>query len=402
MQNLTLTITQLNTYIKQIIDAEDLISNVTVCGELSNYKVSNGNAYFDLKEDGAQISCIKFGESGQVFKNGDQVQISGRLNYHIKLGKLTFVVNKIQAHGMGELYKKYLELKEQLSNEGLFDEQYKKQVPRYAQKIGVVTSETGAVIRDILHVRNKKNPNTCVYIFPSKVQGVDAEYDIVNGIKFFDNDFPVDIIIVARGGGSFEDLAPFNTEVVARAAFKCKTPIISAVGHETDFSLLDFASDFRAPTPSVAGEVAFFDLKHEVNNILSNIESINYFMKKQLQGTKHNLELVLQSEASNIQNRIERGLSSLKLNIEKISYGVENFVNFNRTNLDKLITKIQENNPLKILSKGYSKISKNNIIVSSIDDVMIGDKIELSLKDGEIEALVENKRRNELWNMKKQ
>ena len=395
MQNLTLTITQLNTYIKQIIDAEDLISNVTVCGEISNYKVSNGNAYFDLKEDGAQISCIKFGEAFSQFKNGDLVQVSGKLNYHVKLGRLTFVVNKIQSHGMGELYKRYLELKENLEKEGIFDDRFKKPIPRFPQKIGVVTSETGAVIRDILHVRKKKNINTCVYIFPSKVQGVGAENDIVKGIRFFDNDFPVDIIIVARGGGSFEDLAPFNTEVVARAAFECKTPIISAVGHETDFSLLDFAADFRAPTPSVAGEVAFFDYRNEVNNVLSNIESINYFMKKQLQNVKYRLESVVQLETSNIENRILSQLSNLKLCLEKVGFSVDNIITSKKVNLDKTISKIQENNPLNILSKGYSKISKNEKVVASVQVLNVGDEIKLSLKDGEIMARVEEIRSDE-------
>ena len=364
MQNLTLTITQLNTYIKQIIDAEDLISNVSVYGELSNFKVSNGNAYFDLKEDGAQIACIKFGEQISSFKNGDRVQVTGRLNYHVKLGRLTFVVNKIQAHGLGDLYKKYIELKEKLEKEGVFDDRYKKSIPMFPKKIGVVTSETGAVIRDILHVREKKNKNTAVYVFPSKVQGVGAEDDIVKGIEFFSKDFPVDVIIVARGGGSFEDLAPFNTEAVTRAAFNCSIPIISAVGHETDFSLLDFASDFRAPTPSIAGEVAFFNFYEQVQKIQMNIESIKYFMDKKLKNEKLNVINMINQMSSNIENFSISQLTRVKLLIESNNYTVEKIKTNYINKLEKLITIIEQNNPLSILKKGYAKLSIDNKIIS--------------------------------------
>lgn len=390
MQNLTLTITQLNTYIKQIIDAEDLISNVSVYGELSNYKVSNGNAYFDLKEEGSQISCIKFGEVVGLFKNGDRVLVTGKLNYHIKLGRLSFVVNKIEAYGMGDLYKKYLELKEKLASEGIFDERYKKQIPRYPKKIGVITSETGAVIRDILHVRQKKNPNTSVYIFPSKVQGIGAEDDVVRGIKFFENEFHVDVIIVARGGGSFEDLAPFNTEVVARAAFECKTPIISAVGHETDFSLLDFASDFRAPTPSVAGEVVFFDYESEVKKILNCIESVKYFMDKKISAIKSSTELHVQWLTSSIEGLYLKKLSELKVLDNELQNLIDKIFINKKNKLENLLTSIQENNPLNILSKGYSRLSKDNKTVSSVNQVETGDELIISLKDGEVTAKVLN------------
>jgi len=389
MQNLTLTITQLNTYIKQIIDAEDLISNVTVYGELSNYKVSNGNAYFDLKEEGAQISCIKFGEVVGLFKNGDKVQVTGRLNFHVKLGRLSFVVSKIQSYGMGDLYKKYLELKEQLEKEGIFDDRYKKEIPKFPKKIGVVTSETGAVIRDILHVRQKKNLHTSVYIYPAKVQGIGAENDIEKGIRFFESEFPVDLIIVARGGGSFEDLAPFNTELVARAAFECNLPIISAVGHETDFSLLDFAADFRAPTPTFAGEVAFFDFNREINNILSKIESIDYFMKKKVKSEKLGLESIIKDSANAVKSKYLKGLLNLKIILEQIGTNVDKLILSKTSKHEKLMTIIQENNPLNILKKGYAKISSNGKVVSSIHNICVGEEIEITMNDGDVVAKVE-------------
>ena len=388
MQNLTLTITQLNTYIKQIIDAEDLISNVTVYGELSNYKVSNGNAYFDLKEEGAQISCIRFGETSNQFKNGDRVQVTGKLNYHVKLGRLSFVVNKIEAHGMGVLYQKYLKLKADLEKEGIFDERYKKPIPKFPKKIGVVTSETGAVIRDILHVRNKKNLFTSVYVYPSKVQGVGAENDVAKGIRFFESEFPVDVIIVARGGGSFEDLAPFNTELVARTAFECNLPIISAVGHETDFSLLDFAADFRAPTPSIAGEVAFFDIKSEFNNIINQVENIDYFMQKKLKQDKSNAEMIIKSLTSEIENMSLSQQTKIKVLIEKNTALIEKILLMKKNKHENLVSVIQENNPLNILKKGYARESANNKVISSVGDVVINDEINVTVKDGSIKAVV--------------
>ena len=388
MQNLTLTITQLNTYIKQIIDSEELISNVSVHGEISNFKVSNGNAYFDIKEEGAQLSCIRFGESSSQFKNGDQVLVTGRLNYHIKLGRLTFVANKIEAYGMGELYKKYLELKEKLEEQGIFDERYKKQIPKYAMSVGVVTSETGAVIRDILHVRAKKNPYTTVYIYPSKVQGVNAEDDVVRGIKFFSEEFPVDVIIVARGGGSFEDLAPFNTEKVARAAFECKIPIISAVGHETDFSLLDFAADFRAPTPSVAGEVAFFDFENEVGRIKGNIESAKYFMDKKLKYEKTQVELKVANNLGIVENMFLEDKSKISIMLMSLETAIDKLVAIKTHELEKMIFKLEENNPLTILKKGYAKITRDEDVISSIKNVKLGDEITVQLRDGKFVAEV--------------
>ena len=400
MQNLTLSITQLNTYIKQIIDAEELIQNIGVYGEITNYKVSNGNAYFDIKEEGAQLSCIKFGANFSDFKNGDKVLVIGRLNYHVKLGRLTFVASKIEAYGMGELYQKYLELKKKLQVEGLFDEEFKKPIPKYARNVGVVTSETGAVIRDILHVRNKKNPHTNVYVYPTKVQGVGAEDEIAAGIEFFSTEFPVDVIIVARGGGSFEDLSPFNTEKVARAAFACSLPIISAVGHETDFSLIDFAADFRAPTPSVAGEVAFFDYMEEISRIKNNIESAKYFMEKKLEISKSNLQLETNTIISNIQNRFNVSKQKVLLLSQTSVNKIDNIILQCKNNLDKLVRVLESNNPLEILKKGYMRADKNGNIISSVRDVEIGDEINLRVSDGKLLASIISKGEDK-WNTKK-
>ena len=252
MKTLTLTILQFNTFVKNILDAEEFLSNVSVVGEVTNFKMSGGHAYFDLKEESAMLSCVKFGASDLNIKNGDLLTVTGKVNFYVKSGRLNFIVSKVQAYGLGELYQRFLMLKEKLESEGLFREEIKKPIPQFSKRIGVVTSETGAVIRDIINVTKSKNPYTDIVLYPSKVQGVGAENELAKGIEYFNTREDIDVIIVGRGGGSLEDLAPFNTEKVVKGIYASNLPIISAVGHETDFTLCDFAADMRAPTPSAA------------------------------------------------------------------------------------------------------------------------------------------------------
>ena len=388
MQNLTVSITQLNNYIKNIFDNEELLIGVSVYGEVTNFKISNNIAYFDIKEEGAQLSCVKFSCFNAFAKNGDKVIVTGKLNYHVKLGKLSFVASKVEPYGMGELYKKFLELKAKLEAEGVFDESKKKPIPKYASRIGVVTSETGAVIRDIYHVVRKKNPFTNILVYPAKVQGVNAEKEIVKGIEYFNEQNNVDLIIVARGGGSFEDLSPFNTEEVARAAFNSHLPVISAVGHETDFTILDFAADLRAPTPSVAAEIAVFDFYEELQYIenLKNqtaIKMVNLLNEKKdkalnicyLLNKTINLNLALAGQKCEmLKNSIVKAMSSLFEN--------------KKNNLNELVNKLEKSNPLSILKSGYAKVLKDNKSVN-FKNINIGDELEVVVDSGVIYSRVE-------------
>lgn len=390
METIKLNITQLNTLIKRIIDAEEFLQTISVYGEVSNFKISAGNAYFDIKENGAQIACIKFGAYDLDISNGDMVLLTGKLNYYIKTGKLSFIASKVEPYGLGELYKKYLELKEQLSAEGLFDERYKKQLPRFANKVGVITSETGAVIRDICHVANKKNPHTDIIIYPARVQGIGAEQEIIQGLKYFE-DSDVDVVIIARGGGSFEDLAPFNTEKLAREIFTCKKPIISAVGHETDFSLTDFVADMRAPTPSVAGELAFFDfnktvqdLQMYINSICTNASSLIVKKKDQVADSMHLI-------ASGLGSINDKQMLRLTGVINNVNNSFENYIKNKQSELDKLIVTIERSNPLTILKSGYLVAEKQGNKISSVKEFNIGDQINLILADGKASAVVTNK-----------
>ena len=393
MQNLTLSITQLNNYIKNIFDNEELLIGVSVYGEVTNFKISNNIAYFDIKEEGAQLSCVKFSCFNAFAKNGDKVIVTGKLNYHVKLGRLSFVASKVEPYGMGELYKKYLELKARLESEGLFDQSKKKPVPKYANTIGVVTSETGAVIRDIYHVTRKKNPYTNILVYPAKVQGANAEKDIVAGIEYFNNNKNVDVIIVARGGGSFEDLSPFNTEEVARAVFKSNLPVISAVGHETDFTIIDFVADLRAPTPSVAAEVAVFDYYEEIE-YLENLKQQS-FLKITNMIDENKLKINSLSQLINKTMNLnlalaEKNSESLK---ESIVKAMLNLFENKKINLNSLVTKLEKSNPLSILKSGYAKVLINNKAVE-FENIKVGDELEVILEKGVVYSKVEKVKEN--------
>lgn len=389
MQNLTLSITQLNNYIKNIFDNEELLININVYGEVTNFKISNGIAYFDIKEDGAQLSCIKFSSFYPFAKNGDQVIVTGKLNYHVKLGRLSFVVSSIEQYGMGALYKQFLELKAKLEQEGIFDKSRKKQIAKYVNKIGVVTSETGAVIRDIYNVTRSKNPFTDILVYPAKVQGSGAENEIVDGIKYFNTRKDIDTIIVARGGGSFEDLAPFNTEKVARAVFESDIPVISAVGHETDFTIIDFAADLRVPTPSVAAEVAVFDFYQEVEYLDSIKNSLVKTMISKIEDNRDAVSKNVNYIISYFQNMFDLSKKQIeKINIDIINK-IDRFLAKSDKELQILTTKLEKLNPLSILKSGYAIVEKDSEKISDINKLKEGDIITTRLYNGKVKSVIE-------------
>lgn len=390
METIKLNITQLNTLIKRIIDAEEFLQTISVYGEVSNFKISAGNAYFDIKEDGAQIACIKFGAYDLDIHNGDSVLLTGRLNYYVKTGKISFIANKIEPYGLGELYLKYIKLKEQLDSEGLFDERYKKALPRFANNVGVVTSETGAVIRDICHVAQKKNPFTNIIVYPARVQGAGAEDEIIAGLRYFENS-DVDVVIIARGGGSFEDLAPFNTEKLVREIFKCKKPIISAVGHETDFSLSDFVADMRAPTPSVAGEIAFFDYGETLRNVNKYIQTITQCASTMVNRRQQQLIDSMQSIISAFGAITDKNFLTLTNSVNNITNIFENRINAKQSALEKTILQIEKANPLQILRSGFTLAESNGKRIKSSSEIDVGDSINLTFSDGNAVAVITQK-----------
>lgn len=377
-----LSVGQVNNYIKNIFEAEVMLQNICIYGEVSSYKISNNIAYFNLTDETGLISCVLFNASRFPEPNiGDVILAVGSVSYYAKGGKLSFNANHIAPYGKGLLYEKFLKLKEDLEKRGYFKLEHKKPIPERVNKIGVVTSSTGAVIQDIINVTKRRNKTVNIVLYPVKVQGVGAETEIANGINFF-SDYDVDAIIVARGGGSAEDLQPFNTEIVATATYNCKKPIVSAVGHETDFTIIDFVSDLRAPTPSAAAECVVNLLDDDLNQIDAYL---NFFY----------------DAVSNKLMRIEKDSNSL---IDKMFYAsknkvleIDNLINqfnvqinhsiLNKTtnithSVDVLKNRLEALNPYVPLKKGYVKVESDGMVVRSYKQVKKNKEYNLIFSDG--------------------
>lgn len=383
-----ISVSQVNNYIKSIFDSEVMLQNICVFGEIGSYNVSNGNAYFNLKDENGMLSCVLFGANRyNTIKVGDMVLVSGSISYYAKGGRLSFNAYSIMPYGRGLLFEKFLKLKSELEEKGYFDAIHKKPIPERVRRIGVVTSPTGAVIRDIIDVTHRRNNSIDIVLYPVKVQGVGAEFEIVNGINFFSNYDGVDAIIVARGGGSMEDLEPFNTEIVANATYNCSKPIISAVGHETDFTIIDFVADLRAPTPSAAAELVAWDKSQLIDNVISNINYIEKILINKLNLYKKDVLYLTNNIDNKFSTIYNKYYSDIEKNLIKLN-GIDIFLDKHYNVLDKFNIKLESLNPAKISKMGYSKVFKGKQIVYSKDDVCVDDLLTISLVDGNIKATV--------------
>lgn len=386
MSDSYISVSQLNMYIKNIFDAEIMLQNICVFGEVSSYNISNNIAYFNLKDDQGMLQCVLFG-AGQFDKPkiGDMVLVRGSMNYYTKGGRLSFNAVSIMPYGKGLLYEKFLQLKADLESRGYFDVEHKQKIPKYIRRVGVVSSETGAVIRDIINVTQRRNNSIDIVLFPVKVQGLGAEKEIAKAIDFFSNYDKVDVVIVARGGGSMEDLEPFNTELVATATYNCKKPIISAVGHETDFTIIDFVSDLRASTPSVAAELVAWDKSIEIENILSAIFGLEKIINSRVESYYSVNINYLERMQFLIKEKLIKYESDLNKSMNKLSL-IEKALD-NKTNiLDKLMLRLYSFNPKKIADMGYSKILQSGRVVKSIKSLNKSDPITISMIDGSVEC----------------
>ncbi len=392
MKTLTLSVLQFNNFVKNILDAEEFLHDISVFGEVTNFKMSGANAYFDLKDESALLSCVKFGADDLNIKNGDRVTVFGKVNFYVKSGRLNFIVGRAQAAGMGDLYQKFLELKEKLEKQGLFRAEIKKEIPRFAKKVGVVTSETGAVIRDIIHVARTKNPYTDIVVYPSKVQGVGAEDELASGLAYFSSREDIDTVIVARGGGSMEDLSPFNTEKIVKAIYECTKPVISAVGHETDFTLCDFASDLRVPTPSVAAEVAFFDYYEQVKNIANLSDLNNYYVTRLFNQRKEHLSACASLVIDRTKLKLGESKNGLSKNVIAIESRVNEIFKDNQNKLDGVMQIIEKLSPLQILKNGYAVVESDGKRLCSANCANVGENINIKFNDGELLATISDKR----------
>lgn len=385
-----LQVSQISKIIKDIIDNEFILENKKIAGEISSFSVTRGTAYFVIKDSDAMLNCVMF-NCAEQFKVGDNVIVEGSIKYYPKGGKLGLTAYSIRLAGVGELYKRFLEMKDKLEKEGLFDISHKKAIPSYMNRVGVVTSRTGAVIQDIINVRNRRNPNLDIVLYDAQVQGVLAKEQIIKGIKFFSNYDGVDCIIVARGGGSLEDLQVFNEEDIARAVYNCKKPIISAVGHETDFTIIDFVSDLRVPTPSAGAELVAYDL-HEAKN------TIHYYtdrITKSIKNTILDTEIGLRQNLSIIENCIKENLNEIKINvlnnINLMNRDIEKQIE-NTTHRVKLVLNTLDNvNPARVLNKGYNLVSKENQYQKDFSNIKINDVISIENNIEKLICLVNDK-----------
>lgn len=394
MEYKALSVTELNKYIKDKIATDELLNNVLIKGEISNFKHHyTGHMYFTLKDDNSLIKCIMFKSYTTnlkfVPKDGMEVLAFGTISVFERDGVYQLYCKAMQEDGLGSLYKAYEELKDKLEKEGLFDERYKKQLPKMPKVIGVLTSNTGSVIKDIINVSTRRNPNVYIKLYPVPVQGEGAGEKIAEAIKIMNDQKLADVLILARGGGSLEDLWPFNEEVVARAIHKSELPIVSAVGHETDFSISDFVADLRAPTPSAAAELV-------VPNIAEIGQKLDVYNLRLKNALKKKIDIMKMRYEKCMKSRIYTDpLRNINDQYLKLDIIIKNMTNSVLTKLQKSkteaatnITKLDTLSPLKTLSRGYSIVQKDDKVIKSSKDLKQDDIISIRLQDGAKDAKI--------------
>ena len=391
-EDMAISVTELNSYIKNKIADDEYLNNVLIKGEISNFKNHyTGHMYFTLKDENSLIKCVMFKTYAQKLnfmpKDGMKVFVLGGVSVFERDGVYQIYVKAMQEDGVGVLYKKYEELKQRLEQEGYFAEEHKKAIPQMPKIIGVLTSQTGSVIRDIINVSTRRNPNVNIRLYPVPVQGEGAAEKIADGIKFMNKNQLADILILARGGGSLEDLWPFNEEIVAHAIYNSEIPVISAVGHETDFSISDFVADLRAPTPSAAAELAVPDVYEVKQKINSYQNRLRLSLVKKVEIMKLRYEKCM---SSRVFKEPLRNINDNYLKVDTYIKKLENIIKTKqkeeKTKYVELVAKLDTLSPLKTLTRGYSLVEKNNNIIKSAKDVNTGDKIDLKFSDGTKQA----------------
>lgn len=391
-----LEVTELNEYVKRILNDDPILSNIKVKGEISNFKIhSSGNVYLSLKDEKSKINCMihrnNFDRKLDL-DNGKKIIAEGYISSYIRDGVYQLYIRKIEIEGQGRLYLEFLKLKEKLQKEGLFNLEHKKRIKRFPKAIGVITSPTGAVIRDIINVVKRRYPKIDIKLYPVLVQGENSADNLVEGLEFFNESNNVDTIIIGRGGGSLEELWSFNEEKLARAIFASEIPVISAVGHETDFTICDFVSDMRAPTPSAAAEIATPNLEDLIatqNNILRAVERyVNntiVYNRQRIDSDLHRFKLFY--ERSMFDDRYME-LDRFK---EKIDNLISLVIREEKEKLNIFSKGMANLNPFSVLERGYTIVEKNGLAITSKEEVELGERLDLILKDGKLKCEVVEK-----------
>ena len=411
----TYSVGQVNRYIKNMFTQDYLLQKIYVKGEVSNCKYhTSGHIYFSLKDETGTLNCVMFAghRRGLAFamKNGDKVIVGGSVDVYERDGRYQMYAKEITLEGAGALYERYLALKQELEDMGMFAQEYKQPIPRFIRRLGVVTAPTGAAVQDIRNISYRRNPYLQIILYPALVQGAGAAESIVKGIQMLDKT-DVDVIIVGRGGGSIEDLWAFNEEIVARAIFECSTPIISAVGHETDFTIADFAADLRAPTPSAAAELAICNYRELLETIRTEWERMHRSMRRKLEvaslhtaryaekfrylspsGQLKSMRQQLADYGEQIpkamHQRLEQEQERTRKVQEMLPLLMERNLRENRQQLAIRIERMKGLSPLAKLNQGFSYVQGSEGTVKKVADVKKGDWLRIYVTDGQIEAQV--------------
>ncbi|EJT6170107.1 exodeoxyribonuclease VII large subunit [Clostridium perfringens] len=387
----TLSVGEVNNYVKKLVENDFILKNLNVKGEISNLKFhSSGHIYFSLKDENSKVNCIMFKNNAVNLdfrlEEGMKVEIKARLGVYHKEGTYQLYCENIKKAGIGELFEEFHKLKKELSEEGIFDEKYKRALPKFPKRIGIITARTGAAVRDIINVIQRRNKSLDIILYPTKVQGENAADSIIEGIRYFNNEKSVDVIILGRGGGSIEELWAFNNRDLAYEIFNSRIPTVSAVGHEVDFTISDFVSDMRAPTPSAAGELVSPSLQEMINDLLNKKEFLHRVIDRRFLNAKRDVDLLHKGlKGNNPKHIIEKRIKEVNSLEEKLNFLGKRKIDKAKDELIALNSILQTLNPLNTLGRGYSVImDKEDKVINKVSELKKNDMVKVIMKDGSV------------------
>lgn len=387
----TLSVGEVNNYIKKLVENDFILKNLNVKGEISNLKFhSSGHIYFSLKDENSKVNCIMFKNNAVNLdfrlEEGMKVEVKARLGVYHKEGTYQLYCENIKKAGIGELFEEFHKLKKELSEEGIFDEKYKRALPKFPKRIGIITARTGAAVRDIINVIQRRNKALDIILYPAKVQGENAADSIIEGIRYFNNEKSVDVIILGRGGGSIEELWAFNNRELAYEIFNSRIPTVSAVGHEVDFTISDFVSDMRAPTPSAAGELVSPSLQEMINDLLNKKEFLHRAIDRRFLNAKRYVDLLYKGlKGNNPTHIIEKRIKEVNTLEEKLNFLGKRKIDKAKDELIALNSILQTLNPLNTLGRGYSVImDKEDKVINKVSELKKNDMVKVIMKDGSV------------------
>ncbi|MBS5968263.1 exodeoxyribonuclease VII large subunit [Clostridium perfringens] len=387
----TLSVGEVNNYVKKLVENDFILKNLNVKGEISNLKFhSSGHIYFSLKDENSKVNCIMFKNNAVNLdfrlEEGMKVEIKARLGVYHKEGTYQLYCENIKKAGIGELFEEFHKLKKELSEEGIFDEKYKRALPKFPKRIGIITARTGAAVRDIINVIQRRNKSLDIILYPAKVQGENAADSIIEGIRYFNNEKSVDVIILGRGGGSIEELWAFNNKELAYEIFNSRIPTVSAVGHEVDFTISDFVSDMRAPTPSAAGELVSPSLQEMINDLVNKKEFLHRAIDRKFLNSKRDVDLLYKGlKGNNPKHIIEKRIKEVNSLEEKLNFLGKRKIDKAKDELIALNSILQTLNPLNTLGRGYSVImDKEDKVINEVSELKKNDMVKVIMKDGSV------------------